>query len=121
MVLAAGADPNTRNYEGAPLYFAMSASLPKLEVLAKHGADFTALETKRTDRIGWNAAMIAAQLQKWDAVVFFLDHGVRVDHVAADGASLRTIVKAKKAEGVSHDSLGPVTRRIEAAARTRQR
>ena len=54
LLLAAGADPNTRNHEGQPLYFSTS-SRPKLEVLAKYGADFTAPDTTRSDRPGWTA------------------------------------------------------------------
>jgi len=111
MVLAAGADPNTRNYEGQPLYFSTSSTRPKLEVLAKHGAVFTAPDT-RTDRIGWTAAMFAAQISEWDLVLFFLDHGVRGDHVAPDGTSLRTIVATKKREGANADSLAAVMRRM---------
>ena len=63
LVLGAGADPNMRNYEGQPLYFSSYLTLPKLEMLAKHGADFTALETTRDDRRGWTGAMFPAMIR----------------------------------------------------------
>lgn len=113
MLLAAGADPNTRNYEGQPLYLSTYSTLPKLEVLANHGADFTALETTRTDRTGWTGAMFAAEMGEWDSVLFLLDHGVRVDHVAPDGASLRTIVAAKRKESAGDTALASVMRRFK--------
>jgi hypothetical protein len=111
MVHAAGADPNTRNYEGEPLYYATYHTLPKLEVLAKHGADFTALEAKRSDRLGWNAAMTAAQLGNREAVAFFLDHGVPADHVAPDGTDLRKIIARKRKEGVADSAVAAVLQR----------
>ena len=111
VVLAAGADPNTRNYEGQPLSFSTSITRPKLEVLARHGADFTAPDT-RTDRAGWTAAMFAAQISQWDLVLFFLDHGVCADHVVPDGTSLRTILAKKKREGANPDSLASIMRRM---------
>jgi hypothetical protein len=118
MLLAAGADPNTPNYEGQPLYFSTYASVPKLEVLAKHGANFTALETTRTDRAGWTAAMSAADLGDWGIVLFLLDHGVSPDHVAPDGSTLRKIIEEKKGQDASDDSLALVMRRIGGQVRT---
>jgi hypothetical protein len=112
MVLASGADPNTRNYEGAPLYFEVFSQLPRLEVLATHGAEFTALENTRSDRMGWTAAMVAAQLEKWDHVLFFLDHGVSADHAAPDGTSLRAIVETKRREGNSDGRLASIAQRV---------
>jgi len=115
-LLAAGADPNTRNYEGQPLYFSTYSSRPKLEVLARHGADFTAPDTTRTDRPGWTAAMFAALMGDWDSVLFLLDHGVKADHVAEDGNSLRKIIATTKREGESDPSLDVVARQINASA-----
>jgi ankyrin repeat protein len=116
MLFAAGADPNTRDNDGAPLYISPQATLPVLEMFAKHGADFTATDT-RSDRLGWSGAMVAAQLGKWDLVSFFLEHGVRVDHRGADGTTLRSIIAEKKKEGASSEDLAPVMRSIEAALR----
>jgi ankyrin repeat protein len=112
LLLTAGADPNTRNYEGQPLYFSTYGNIPKLDVLAKHGADFTALETTRTDRQGWTAAMSAAEMSNWDGVLFLLDHGVSPTHVAPDGKTLQTIVAEKKREGADADSVARVMRAI---------
>lgn len=99
LVLGAGADPNMRNYEGQPLYFSSYLTLPKLEMLAKHGADFTALETTRDDRRGWTGAMYAVEIQEYHVALFLLDHGVAADHAGADGSTLRSLVAAKVAEG----------------------
>ena len=114
MLLSAGADANMRNYEGQPLYFSTYMSRPKLEVLAKHGADFTAPDTTRTDRVGWTAAMFAAQMGQWDAVSFLLDHGVRGDVVAPDGTSLATIIAEKKSEGDRSEAMAAVKARLVA-------
>ena len=112
MVLAAGADPNTRNYEGQPLYFSTYATVPKLEVLAKHGADFTALETTRTDRAGYTGAMSMAELGDWEIVLFLLDHGVPADYVAPDKNSLRKIVALKQQEAGNDSAMTAVVKRL---------
>lgn len=101
LILAAGADPNTRNYEEQPLYFSTYSSLAKLQVLARHGADFTALESTRTDRNGWTGAMFAVELGEYDVAAFLLDHGVSAQHVAPDGSSLRSLLQAKADAGES--------------------
>jgi hypothetical protein len=112
MILAAGADPNTRNYEGQPLYFSTYATVPKLEVLAKHGADFSALETTRTDRAGYTGAMSMAELGDWEIVSFLLDHGVRADYVAPDRNSLEKIIALKQKEGASDSAMTAVVERL---------
>lgn len=114
MVLAAGADANTRNYEGQPLYFSTYASVPKLEVLARHGADFTALETTRTDRAGYTGAMSMAELGNWEIVSFLLDHGVPADYVAPDSNSLRKIIAQKREEGTSDSAMTAVVQKLGA-------
>jgi hypothetical protein len=114
MILAAGADANTRNYEGQPLYFSTYATRPKLEVLARHGADFTALETTRTDRAGYTGAMSMAELGDWEIVSFLLDHGVRADYVAPDSNSLRKIVALKEKEGSRDSAMTAVVQRLGA-------
>jgi ankyrin repeat protein len=87
VLLEAGADVNTRDHDGQPLYLAPFLTRAKVEVLARHGADFSALDT-REDRAGWTAAMVAAQLGNEDLVRFFLEHGVSADHVAPGGLTL---------------------------------
>ena len=115
MLLEAGADPNTRNYEGQPLYFSTYMRLPTLEMLAKHGADFTALETTRIDRNGYTGAMFAAELGEWAIVQFMLDHGVNADHVAPDGNTLRKIMAEKTAEHAGDSTFVAVMTRLETA------
>ena len=116
MLFTAGADPNTRDHEGEPLFVSPQATVPVLEIFAKHGADFTATDT-RSDRLGWSGAMVAAELEKWDLIPFFLEHGVRADHRSADGTTLQSIIAEKKKEGTSKETLAPVMRSIEAALR----
>lgn len=117
LLLSAGADPNTRNYEGQPLYFSTYSSIPKLEVLAKYGADFTSPDTTRSDRDGWTAAMFAAELGEYEQALFFLDHGVSPTQVAPDGTSLKTIVAAKEGQAAGNEKLLELKRRIEGAAK----
>jgi hypothetical protein len=112
MTLGAGGDANTRNYEGQPLYFSTYATRAKLEVLAKHGADFTALETTRTDRAGYTGAMSMAELGNWEIVGFLLEHGVRADYVAPDSNSLRKIIAVKKKEGASDSAMTAVVQKF---------
>lgn len=112
LLLSAGADPNTRNYEGQPLYFSTYSSLPKLEVLARHGADFTALETTRIDRKGWTGAMFAIEMTDYDTALFLLDHGVSPDQVGADGSTLRSLVSAKADEGEASEPFQKLRSRL---------
>jgi hypothetical protein len=56
--------------------------------------------------------MVAAQLESWDHVLFFLDHGVSADHTAPDGTSLRKIIEAKRREGASDSALQNVVARL---------
>ena len=112
LILSAGADPNTRNYEGQPLYFSTYLSLPKLEILARHGADFSALETTRDDRRGWTGAMFAVELTEYDVALFLLDHGVSAEHVGADGSTLRSLVAAKVTEGEDSPSFAKLRERL---------
>ena len=115
LLLANGADPNTRNYEEQPLYFSSYSSLEKLQVLAKHGADFTALETTRMDRQGWTGAMYAAEMGDYDVASFLLDHGVKPTHVAPDGSSLRSIIEGKLAAGERNEALEALGARVGAS------
>jgi hypothetical protein len=89
LVLAAGATPNAVDEDGRPIYF--SAVLSVLEILDRHGADFTLIDT-RSDRLQWNALMNAVYLQSWAEALFFLQHGLSPDYTAPDGSSARTIL-----------------------------
>ena len=112
MLLEAGADPNAKNSKGETLYFTLDTTLPKLEVLAKHGADFTILETTREDRAGYTAAMTWAELGNFEIVSFFLDQGVRADYGAPDSNSLRQIVALKQKEDKSDSAMTAVVQRL---------
>jgi len=90
-LLGAGADPNTVDEDGRPIIFSSYLQLPCLEVLARHGVDLRALDT-REDQKGWTALMLAAQLRSWDMALFLLQHGVPADYTAPDGQSLKSIL-----------------------------
>lgn len=91
LLLGAGADPNASDMFDEPIIFSTYGTIPKLEVLARHGADLTRLHT-RSDRLGWTGAMNAASMGDWEQVQFFLDHGVRAEHAAPDGQTLASIL-----------------------------
>ncbi|MEO8636609.1 MAG: hypothetical protein ABI587_15135 [Gemmatimonadales bacterium] len=90
-LLGAGANPNVTDEDGRPIYFSTAAVLPVLEILLRHGADFTLLDP-RTDRLKWNALMNAVSMKKWTEAVFFLQQGLSPDYIAPDGRSARTIL-----------------------------
>jgi hypothetical protein len=91
MVLAAGASPNTVDEDDRPIYYSTYTVLPALEILARHGADFTLLDN-RTDRPKWNALMNAVYMTQWAEALFFLQQGLSPDYTAPDGSSARTIL-----------------------------
>lgn len=90
-LLSAGASPNVVDEDGRSLVFSTYASVPKLEVLARHGANLQALDT-REDRKQWTALMNAVYMKAWAEALFFLQHGVPVDYTAPDGNSVTTIL-----------------------------
>lgn len=100
-LLGAGASPNAVDEDGRPIIFSSYSRSPGLEVLARHGADLTVLDT-REDQKGWTALMHAAQQRSWDLALFFLQHGVPVDYTAPDGRSLRTILAEVDPPGSSY-------------------
>lgn len=112
MLLEAGASPNTVDEDDRPIIFSTYARRPGLAVLARHGGDMRALDT-REDRLKWTALMNAAYVQAWDAALFFHEQGVPADYVAPDGASLATILAEvdppgssySEADRVAHDAL----------------
>jgi len=91
MVLSAGASPNQVDEDGRPIYYSTYTVLPALQVLARHGADFTRLDP-RSDRLQHNALMNAVSLQMWGAAGFFLKQGLSPDYRAPDGQSMRSIL-----------------------------
>lgn len=90
-VLSAGLSPNVVDEDNRPIYFSTYTVMPALEILAKHGADFSRLDV-RSDMLGQNGLMNAISMQMWDAASFFLAHGNSPDYVAPDGRSARTIL-----------------------------
>jgi hypothetical protein len=90
-VLAAGASPEVVDEDGRPIYFSTYTVLPALEILARHGANFTHLDP-RSDRLQHTALMNAASMQMWAEAAFFLRHGVSPDHRAPDGQTLQSIL-----------------------------
>lgn len=101
MVLAAGASPNEVDEDGRPIYFSTYTVLPALQVLARHGADFTRLDT-RSDRLQHNALMNAVAMQMWGAATFFLQQGLSPDYTAPDGQSMRSILAEVDPPGSSY-------------------
>ncbi len=91
LLLSRGLDPNEVDEDGNPIYLTTYATLAGLEVLARHGADFSRLDT-RTDRPGWNGLMLAASMTEWAEATFYLRHGLSPTYTARDGASLRTVL-----------------------------
>ena len=88
-LLGAGAGANVVDADGRPI--SMFTPLPALEILKRHGADFTPLDT-RTDRLTWNALMNAVYLKQWAEALFFIQEGLSPDYTAPDGKSARTIL-----------------------------
>lgn len=101
MVLSAGASVDVVDEDGRPIYYSTYTVLPALEILARHGADFTRLDP-RSDRLHYNALMNAVSMQMWPAALFFLKQGLSPDHVAPDGQSMRTILAEVDAPGSSY-------------------
>jgi len=69
----------------------------KLKLLAEHGADMNALNT-RSDRRGWTVIMNDAYMQQWPETVYLLEHGAPVDYRAPDGQTLLSVLERKAAE-----------------------
>lgn len=101
MVLAAGASPNVVDEDDRPIYFSTYTVLPALEILGKHGADFTRLDP-REDLQGQNALMNAIDMRMWDCATFFLKQGLSPDYTAPDGRSARTILAKNDPPGTGY-------------------
>lgn len=87
-----GADPNElERFDDAPLVFHQNLTVPKLELLAAHGADLQ-LKSGRSDRSGWSTLMNAAYMSNWPVAKFLLHHGVSPDYAAPDGMTLDSIL-----------------------------
>lgn len=91
LVLAQGLSPNQVDEDGRPLYFSTYTTRATLEILARHGADFTRLDP-RADRLQQNALMNSVALEKWPEALFFLERGLSPDYAAPDGRTARTLL-----------------------------
>lgn len=97
-----GADPNERErFDDVPLVLHHNLTVPKLELLAAHGADLQ-VKSPRTDRQGWNALMNAAYMANWPVAAYLLEHGVSPDDTAPDGMTLDSIITADPGYAQSH-------------------
>ena len=91
LLLTAGLSPNAVDEDDRPIFTSTYAGVAGLEVLAKHGADFTLLDP-REDRYKYNALMNAVYLKVWPEARYFLERGLSPDDTAPDGQSARTIL-----------------------------
>jgi hypothetical protein len=86
--LEAGANANaTGKYDSMPAFFNSNATLGKLQLLAKHGADFHVL-TPAPER--HSAIMRALRFSMFPEALFFLQHGVDPAYVAPDGQTAQS-------------------------------
>jgi hypothetical protein len=106
-----GADPNElERFDSAPLVFHHNLTVPKLELLAAHGADLQ-LKSERSDRQGWSTLMNAAYMSNWQVATFLLEHGVSPDYTAPDGATLDSILADDPGYAESHSEAENAERR----------
>ena len=108
LLFKAGADPNVTTIDAGDrrsLLFISYMDLPELRIFVEHGVNLEALDT-RSDQLGWNVLMQAANNGDWPTAQFLLEAGARTDVVAADGhTTLRTIL-ADAAQGYQRDAAG---------------
>ena len=74
LLLAAGANPNTTNQFGTPVYFGAIGAGMNADIMLsmiQHGADI-----KVTDREGLSVVFHAAMAQNWPVALALLEHGV---------------------------------------------
>jgi len=97
-----GADPDeTEQFDDGPLVFHPNLTVPKLELLAAHGADLQA-RSQRSDRLGWSTLMNAAYMSNWPVATFLLQHGVPPAYAAPDGTTLDAILTADSNYAETH-------------------
>lgn len=91
-VLKAGGNPNATDANNEPLVHLMECTCPKLQVLARHGANLQVL-SQRKDRPGWTTLMTAVAMSDWDKALFLMEHGVSPDYRAPDGNTVESLLK----------------------------
>lgn len=89
LLLAAGGSANARFPDGQPMYFSTYRTVEAMEVLAKHGADFTAKDTSYESRRTQSPAAWAMSEGDFDHALFLLEHGVSPDQDESGGTSAR--------------------------------
>ncbi|MEZ4455176.1 MAG: hypothetical protein R2882_01310 [Gemmatimonadales bacterium] len=104
LLLSRGLSPDGVDSDGSPVLFSTYLSSPVLEVLLRHGVNVDVLDP-RSDRAGWTTAMVRALFEEWDQAAVLIRHGVSVDHAAADGATLMSILAEKREQSGSSSGL----------------
>lgn len=100
ILLDAGADPNIKSqYDEHAIFFEAWINAPKLEILAKHGAELNALDG-RSDRKGYSLLMNAVVYQNWTEAAWLLEHGVSPDVKGEDGATVDSLLKEAREGGI---------------------
>jgi ankyrin repeat protein len=116
-----GADPNERErFDDAPLVLHSNLTVPKLELLAAHGADLQ-VKSARTDRQGWSTLMNAAYMSNWPVATFLLEHDVSPEYTAPDGMTLDSILAADPGYEQSHSDAEKAERQAFVDALTARR
>lgn len=92
LLLEAGLSPSGVDSDGRPVIFSTGMTIPKLEILVRHGVDLQALD-HRSDRDRWSALMNAAYMGQWSVASYFLAHGVSKDYVAPGGIGLEAVIQ----------------------------
>ena len=108
LLFKAGADPNVTTIDAGDrrsLLFISYMDLPELRIFVEHGVNLEALDT-RSDQLGWNVLMQAANNGDWPTATFLLEAGARTDVVAADGHTTLETLLADAAQGYQRDAEG---------------
>ncbi|MGE0443210.1 MAG: hypothetical protein AB7L66_07800 [Gemmatimonadales bacterium] len=111
LLLSRGLSADGVDSDGSPVLFSTYLSTPVLEVLLRHGVDVTVLDP-RSDRAGWTTAMVRALFEEWDQAALLVDRGVPVDHAAADGTTLESILAEKREQSGSSPGLDSLAARV---------
>jgi hypothetical protein len=109
-VLDTNVDLNHLNLEGCPRFFSALKWPEGLALMLEHGA-----KTEAEDKKGYTAIMWAVLLRYWPSIDVLLAHGARVDHVAPDGESVRSIVAEQR--GRLNGEIPPPLAALEARLR----
>jgi hypothetical protein len=95
--LEAGGDANAKDRSGLPLIHTTTSSVPKLALLAEHGADLNA-PSNRFDRPKWTPLMNAVYMRQWDQALFLIENGGDISYQATDGNTLALVLEDRVKE-----------------------